>query len=32
MLPDDQQDLETQRELGRVLRKKREEQTGGGGR
>jgi hypothetical protein len=30
MLPDDQQDLETQRQLGKVLREKRKEQTGGG--
>jgi hypothetical protein len=29
MLPDDQQDLETQRKLGDALRKKRQDQTGG---
>jgi hypothetical protein len=30
MLPDDQQDQETQRQLGKVLKEKRKEQTGGG--
>jgi hypothetical protein len=30
MLPDDQQDTETQRKLGKVLREKRQDQTGGG--
>jgi hypothetical protein len=30
LLPDDQQDQETQRKLGKVLREKRKDQTGGG--
>jgi hypothetical protein len=30
MLPDDQQDTETQRKLGKALREKRQGQTGGG--
>jgi hypothetical protein len=30
LLPDDQQDQEKARELGRVLREKRKDQTGGG--
>jgi hypothetical protein len=30
LLPDDQQDQEAQRKLGKVLREKRKDQTGGG--